>query len=151
MANIQLCSVWLQNVSRGWPMQAVARLDICTMRIGLNIIVLLSGGFRVGGPEARLKKGPSDDVIILSQPWWELLIKPKIRPPKNLFLRVRHDWHSRERKRKRVFMIHNFENTERWEDTVGNTKVRPHQVGISRTSLFSRPISLHSPWINYKV
>jgi len=27
-----------------------------------------SGGFRVGGAEARLKKGPSDDFIILRQP-----------------------------------------------------------------------------------
>jgi len=27
-----------------------------------------SGGFRVGGPEARLKRGPSDDVIMFSQP-----------------------------------------------------------------------------------
>jgi len=25
-------------------------------------------GLRLGGPEARLKRGPSDDVIILSQP-----------------------------------------------------------------------------------
>ena len=38
---IQLCLVWLQNVSRRWPMHAVARLEIWTMRIGLNIIVLL--------------------------------------------------------------------------------------------------------------
>jgi len=30
--------------------------------------VIGSGGFRVGGPEARQKRGPSDDVIILSQP-----------------------------------------------------------------------------------
>jgi len=34
-ANIQLCSGWLQNVSSGWPMQAVARLEICTMRINI--------------------------------------------------------------------------------------------------------------------
>jgi len=27
-----------------------------------------SGGFRVGGPEARPKRGPSDDVIMISQP-----------------------------------------------------------------------------------
>jgi len=27
-----------------------------------------SGGFKVGGPEARLKRGPSDEVSILSQP-----------------------------------------------------------------------------------
>jgi len=47
--NIQLCSVWFENVSRGWPKQAVARLEICTMQINvvlyyctlltLNIIV----------------------------------------------------------------------------------------------------------------
>jgi len=30
-------------------------------------------------------------------------------------------------------------------------KVRQYQVGIAPTSLFSRPISLHSPSINYKV
>jgi len=29
---------------------------------------ITSGGFRVGGDEARLKMGPSDDGIILSQP-----------------------------------------------------------------------------------
>jgi len=28
-----------------------------------------SGGFRVGGARGKTKKGPSDDVIILSQPW----------------------------------------------------------------------------------
>jgi len=28
----------------------------------------ISGGFRVGGSEARLKMGASDDVSILSQP-----------------------------------------------------------------------------------
>ena len=26
-------------------------------------------GLGLGGPEARLKRGPSDDVIIISQPW----------------------------------------------------------------------------------
>jgi len=31
--NIQFYSVRLQKVSRGWPVQAVARLEICTMRI----------------------------------------------------------------------------------------------------------------------
>jgi len=34
-ANIQLCSVWHQNVSWDWPMQAVTRLEICTMRINI--------------------------------------------------------------------------------------------------------------------
>jgi len=33
--NIQLCSIWLQNVSRGWPTQAVARLKICTMQTNI--------------------------------------------------------------------------------------------------------------------
>jgi len=32
-------------------------------------VQIASGGFRVGGPEARLKRRPSDDVIIFSQPW----------------------------------------------------------------------------------
>ena len=27
--------LWVQNVSRSWPMQAVARLEICTMRINV--------------------------------------------------------------------------------------------------------------------
>ena len=45
---------------------------------------------------------------------------PKIRPPKDMFLRLRHNWNSR-RKCKRVFMIHNFENTECWEDKAVNT------------------------------
>ena len=38
-ANIHLCSVSLQNVSTGWPMQlqAVARLEICTMRINIAL------------------------------------------------------------------------------------------------------------------
>jgi len=44
---------------------------------------------------------------------------PKIRPPKNMFLGLRHNWN--RRKCKRVFMIHNFENTESWEDKAGNT------------------------------
>jgi len=35
---------------------------------GQKSVPLGSGGFKVGGPEARLKRGPSDDVIILSQP-----------------------------------------------------------------------------------
>jgi len=30
------------------------------------VMVLVSGGLRVGGPEARLKGDPSDDFIILS-------------------------------------------------------------------------------------
>jgi len=33
-----------------------------------DVICTSSGGFRVGGAEARLKRGPSDDVIVLSQP-----------------------------------------------------------------------------------
>ena len=67
---------------------------------------------------------------------------PKIRSPKDVFLRLRHDWNSR-RKCKSVFMIHNFKNTESWESW--------QHVGIALTSLVSRPISLHSPSINYKV
>jgi len=44
-----------------------------------------------------------------------------IGPPKDTFLRLRHDWHSRRWNCKRVFMIHNFGNTESWKDTDGNT------------------------------
>jgi len=32
-------------------------------------ILLSSGGFKVGGARDMTKKGPSDDVIIFSQPW----------------------------------------------------------------------------------
>jgi len=39
----------------------------CTVNAGFPSIVT-SGVFRVGGPEARLKRGPFDDVIIHSQP-----------------------------------------------------------------------------------
>jgi len=44
----------------------------------------------LGGPEARLKRGPSDDVIVLAT----VIITfdlPKIRPPKGIFLRLRHN------------------------------------------------------------
>jgi len=49
---------------------------------------------------------------------------PKMLPPKDMCLRLRHNWNSRRRKCKRVFRIHNFENTERREDKAGNTNVR---------------------------
>jgi len=48
-----------------------------------------------------------------------LLIKPKIQPPKDTFLRLRYDSFSR-RKCIRVFMTQNFENTEEWEDNGSN-------------------------------
>ena len=78
-------------------------------------------GLGLGGPEARLKRGAL---------WWRhhtqttVIITfdlPKIRPPKGMFLRLRHNWNSRRRKCKRVFMIHNLENTESWENKAGNT------------------------------
>jgi len=35
-----------------------------------NEVTSVSGGFKVGGARGKTKKGgPSDDVIILSQPW----------------------------------------------------------------------------------
>ena len=34
-ANIQFFSEWLENMSEGWPMQVVARLEICTMQINI--------------------------------------------------------------------------------------------------------------------
>jgi len=80
-----------------------------------------SGVFKVGGLEARLKRGPllwrhhTQPTVIGT------LIKSKIRPPKDTLLRQWHDWHSRRRKCKRAFMIHNFEITESWEDKAGNT------------------------------
>jgi len=48
-------------------------------------------------------------------------------------------------------MIHNFENTESWEDKAGNTKVSQFQVGIAPTSLLLHPIAQHSPSINCKI
>ena len=72
-------------------------------------------GLGLGGPEARLKRGAL---------WWRhhnqptVIITfdlPKIQSPKDMFLRLRQNWNSR-RKCKRVFMIHNFESTESWED-----------------------------------
>jgi len=32
LTNCQHCSDWLQNERRGWPMQIVIRLEICTMQ-----------------------------------------------------------------------------------------------------------------------
>jgi len=92
------------------------RFELC-----FKIYFIASGGFRVGGPEAKLKRGAF---------WWRYHTQPtviitfdmpKIRPPKYMFLRLRHNWNSRRRKYKRVFMMHNFENTENWEDKAGNT------------------------------
>jgi len=37
-------------------------------------------------------------------------------------------------------MIHNFENTESWEDTAGNTKVTQQQVGIA-------PLNFRAPFL----
>jgi len=34
-ASIQLFSGWIQNVSRGWPMPLVDRLEVCTMQINI--------------------------------------------------------------------------------------------------------------------
>jgi len=33
-----------------------------------HLRVTVSGGFRVGGARGKNKKGPSDDVILISQP-----------------------------------------------------------------------------------
>jgi len=49
-------------------------------------------------------------------------------------------------------MIHNFKNTEIWEDKANNThKLSNSKLTSSLTSLVLRPISVHSPWINLKV
>jgi len=73
---------------------------------------IASGGFRVGGARGKTKKG----VL-----WWRHHIQPtviitfdlpKIWPPKDMFLRLQHNWNSRRRKCKTVFTIHNFENSE---------------------------------------
>ena len=86
-----------------------------TPRQKLFTIPACSGEFRVGGPEARLKRGAlwwchhNQPTVIIT---FDL---PKIQSPKCMFLRLRQNWNSR-RKCKRVFMIHNFESTESWED-----------------------------------
>ena len=57
-----------------------------------------SGRFWVGGPEARLKRGAfwwchhNQPTVIIT---FDLL---KIRLPKGMFLTLRHDWNSRRRK-----------------------------------------------------
>jgi len=35
----------------------------------MYLCIVASGGFKVGGARGKTKKGPSDDVIIISQPW----------------------------------------------------------------------------------
>jgi len=37
--------------------------------ISIGTVIMPSGGFKVGGARGKTKKGPTDDVIILSQPW----------------------------------------------------------------------------------
>ena len=104
---------------------------------------------RLGGPEARLKRGPllwrhhTQPTVIGT------LIKPKIRPPKDTLLRQWHDWHSRRRKCKRAFMIHNFEITESWEDKAGNTWKLSNSILASPPLYFHAPF--HSPSIHYNV
>jgi len=61
-------------------------------------IVKYSGGLRIGGARQSWKGRPFDDVIILSQPWLELL--RICGPRKDTFLRLRHDWHNRNAKRR---------------------------------------------------
>jgi len=41
--------------------------EVTVCRNDLYTVGLVSGGFKVWGAEARLKRGPSDDVTILSQ------------------------------------------------------------------------------------
>jgi len=79
-------------------------------------------GLGLGGPEARPKREPSDDVIILSQAWQALLIKPKIPLPRDTFLRLAYGMTDIAGENAiRVFMIHKLENTESWEDKAGKT------------------------------
>ena len=101
---------------------------------------VISGGFKAGGARGKTKKGTL---------WWRhhsqptaisTLIKPKIRPPKDMFLRLRHDWH--RRKCKRVFMKHNFDNTEKWEDKASNTQK------MCNSKLASPPLFyFHAPFL----
>jgi len=48
--------------------QAACKDQIVLSRYFKKRKEVCSGGLRVGGPAARLKRGPYDDVIILSQP-----------------------------------------------------------------------------------
>ena len=107
-------------------------------------------GLGLGGPEARLKKGPYDDVIILRQPWYSLLICLRYGHPRIC------SWDHV------ITEIAEGENAKgcSWYTTlktlkVGKTKqhlkVKPIASWHRPTSLFSRPIFLHSPSINCKV
>jgi len=80
-----------------------------------------SGGFRVGEARGKTKKGALRCRYHIQPTVIITVDLPKIRLPKDMFLRLRHNWNRRRRKCKRMFMIHNFENTESWEDKAGNT------------------------------
>ena len=107
-------------------------------------------GLGLGGPEARPKMEPSDDVIMFSQPWYALLIKPKIRPLKDTFLRL---WHDR-RSRRECKSVHDTQLWKHWKlgrQGWQHIKVSQFQVGIAPTSLLLRPITQHSPSINFQI
>jgi len=92
----------------------------------------------------------ADDVIMLIQPWFALLIKPKIRPLKHTFLRL---WHDR-RSRRESKSVHDTQLWKHWKlgrQSWQHIKVSQFQVGIALTSLLLRPISQHSPSINCKI
>ena len=55
---------------------------------------------------------------------------------KDTFLRLRHDSHKENAKGKRVFMIHDFKNTEIWEDKASDT------LKLGNSKLASPPTSL---------
>jgi len=92
----------------------------------------------------------ADDVIMLIQPWYALLIKPKIRPLKHTFLRL---WHDR-RSRRESKSVHDTQLWKHWKlgrQSWQHIKVSQFQVGIALTSLLLRPIAQHSPSINCKI
>jgi len=65
-------SVGFLDFQQKFEVAVVLSLDVFEHQISylllLRIVMLPVVSLRLGGGEARLKKGPSDDVIILSQP-----------------------------------------------------------------------------------
>jgi len=52
-----------------WIMCFVQLLFFAFSMLKMYLCIVASGGFKVGGARGKTKKGPSDDVIIISQPW----------------------------------------------------------------------------------
>ena len=57
-------TLWFSLLAGITQTASIESVSLCK----LVLVGVASGGFKVGGLEARPKRGPSDDVIILSQP-----------------------------------------------------------------------------------